>query len=260
MRLDPGRGPRTDSEFQFPVSQLALLRYMFCPNGEAELREFWHEQRGEEWVLKHPAFTEFHWDKSVSIPMGIHADKGQHIKKDKILVIAWGSVMCRAPTVWSKVLYTVVPDEVLIPRETDERLYAVLVWSFQWLLRGTWPPTDHDGNPWPAGSRRALNGEAQRPLAGSEFGLGCNTPSSFLSWGPGAAVECGGMRWLGRTEFPYRGNFKGVFSEYRGDWEWSADTFGWRIGFQSLFCSRWLCRAMAPCSQREVRRGAGGGG
>ena len=39
---------------------------------------------------------------------------------------------------------------------------------------------------------------------------------------------------MGRTEFPYRGNFKGVFSEYRGDWEWSADTFGWRIGFQFI--------------------------
>ena len=143
---------------------LPVFKHMFCPNGEAELREFWHEQRDHEWVQRHPAFSQLNADKGFSVPMGIHADKGQHIKKYKILVMAWGSVMCRAPTVWSKILYTVVPDEILIPRETDERLYAALVWSFQWLMHGLWPPTDHDGNAWPRGSRRAFN--SGKPLAG----------------------------------------------------------------------------------------------
>ena len=99
-----------------------------------------------------------------AIPFGVHGDKGQHIKKDKLLAISWGSVLCMAPTIWSKILFAVIPDEILIPGVSDERLYAVLVWSAHWLLLGVWPPVDHDGKPWPHGSRRHCN--AGKKLAG----------------------------------------------------------------------------------------------
>eukprot|EP00959_Pyramimonas_sp_CCMP1952_P232254 4853513-Pyramimonas_sp.AAC.2 len=61
------------------------FQYMFCPHGEPELQDFWHRQRDQPWVQGHPAFAELHADTAHCIPMGIHADKGQHIKKDKIL-------------------------------------------------------------------------------------------------------------------------------------------------------------------------------
>ena len=69
------------------------------------------------------------------------------------------------PTIHSKILFTIVPDGILLPGITDARLYAVFVWSTYFLMKGVWPSVDHDGKPWPAGTRRAIN--AGRPLAGN---------------------------------------------------------------------------------------------
>ena len=103
------------------------------------------------------------------MPLGIHADKGQHISRDKMLCVSWGSVTHVAPTLWGKILFTICPDELLIKQETAEQLYALLVWSLQWLMLGIWPDKDPDGNPWPPGSRRAAM--AGRPLAEGYCGL-----------------------------------------------------------------------------------------
>ena len=143
-----------------------VFKQLFCPGGHDELIHFWRTQRDHPWVKEHPGFCEFQHDRRWCCPLGVHADKGQHIKRDKILAISWGGIMCRKATDWSRILFTIIPDEILIPGVTDERVYSALTWSFQWLLRGEWPPTDHDGNPWPYGSRRYLNGIAAKPLAG----------------------------------------------------------------------------------------------
>ena len=81
----------------------------------------------------------------------------------------------------------ICPDELLVKGETDEQLYATLVWSMHCMLAGVWPDLDPHGKPWPYGSRRwALAG---KPLAGG---------------------------------------YRALFSKYRGDWEWAAETFMWR--------------------------------
>ena len=140
------------------------FEYIFLgPGAIPELVDYWKMQETQPWVPSHPGW-EHGGTYENCIPIGIHGDKGAHIRKDKILVLSWNSVMTRAPTIWSKILYTVVPNEVLIPGSTDERLYAVLAWSLHWLLRGVYPPCDHDGVPWPENSVRRLN--AGKPLAG----------------------------------------------------------------------------------------------
>jgi hypothetical protein len=96
-------------------------------DGEQGLSDFWTRQSDQPWVKDHPGFSQFGCEYRYSIPIGIHADKGQHISRDKLLTIAWGSVMSRASTVVSKQLFTVVPDELLSKGKTDEQLYAVLV-------------------------------------------------------------------------------------------------------------------------------------
>lgn len=155
--------------------------------GHGELDQYWQHQSTLDWVRHHPAFTVHNVPFKHAIPLGVHADKGQHIKRDKMLCVAWGACTSVATTDWAKLLFTIVPDESLIKNTTDEELYAVLVWSFHHMLLGVWPATDHTGAPWEWGSRRwAMQG---KPLAG-----------------------------------PYRG----VFAEYRGDWEWQTETFQWR--------------------------------
>ena len=139
-----------------------IFDYVFLgSDGVAGLKDFWQKQQGEEWVHEHPGFCREGATFDQSIPYGLHADKGQQKK----LCISWGSVLGMAPTIYSKILFSIVPDDILLPGITDERLYAVFTWSTYFLMKGVWPSVDHDGEPWPAGTRRAIN--AGRPLAGS---------------------------------------------------------------------------------------------
>jgi hypothetical protein len=93
--------------------------------GEAGLEAFWDAQRDHEWVRDHPGFA--HCDARYAIPLGVHADKGAHVARDKLLCISFGSLMSRASTSLSKYLFTVVPDELIAKGKTEEELYAILV-------------------------------------------------------------------------------------------------------------------------------------
>eukprot|EP00959_Pyramimonas_sp_CCMP1952_P050175 1048423-Pyramimonas_sp.AAC.1 len=166
------------------------FQYMMMGGDQAQLKAFWEHEKDKPWVQNHPGFLQYGHQFDMCIPIGVHADKGQHISRDKVLNIAWGSTTCRAPTLFSKFLFTVVPDEFLIKGKTDEELYSILAWSLQHLVSGRYPQCDHNGTPWPAGSRRER-----------------------------LAADSGGF---------LAGGFAGLFSEYRGDWEWSSETFMWR--------------------------------
>jgi hypothetical protein len=101
--------------------------------GQAGLREFWTRQRHTEWVRQHPGFTDFHNEYDTSIPIGVHADKGSHTNRDNVLNISWGSCMSTAATSYSKQLFTVVPEDLVLKGRTDEQLYAVLVLALVYL-------------------------------------------------------------------------------------------------------------------------------
>eukprot|EP00959_Pyramimonas_sp_CCMP1952_P091880 1923329-Pyramimonas_sp.AAC.1 len=118
------------------------------------------------------------------MPIGVHADKGQHIARDKLLNVAWGSTTSRAPTQFAKFLFTVLPDDLMMKGVGDEELYAIPAWSLNVMVSGKHPGVDHNGGPWPPLSRRSL-------LAGSDLA----------------------------------GGYVCLFSEYRGGWEWSSETF-----------------------------------
>jgi hypothetical protein len=97
----------------YSTSQSAF-DYMFVgEGGQAGLVDYWKHARTKTWAREHPGFTDHNIDPKMAIPFGFHADAGQHIKRDKMLVMAWGSIMTRAPTLWSKQLFTVCPDELL---------------------------------------------------------------------------------------------------------------------------------------------------
>ena len=112
-----------------------MFNMMFKGEEPGGLSTFWGNHAHAEWVLTHPAFVEHGLDKSVCIPIGFHADKGQHVKRDKILTIGWNSVMSRAATAYAKHLLTVIPDDVLVPGVTDEQMFAVFVWSLDAVSR-----------------------------------------------------------------------------------------------------------------------------
>ena len=140
-----------------------LFDYIFVgAEGHKGLEQFWEKQRHSSWAQQHPGLVGK--DIRTCIPLGIHADKGRHVARDKMLIIQWGSVTSHAPTIWSKNVFAVVPDELLVKNVTDEEHDAVLVWSVHMLMGGAWPEKDPYGNDWPHGSRRwCMRG---KPLAG----------------------------------------------------------------------------------------------
>ena len=160
-----------DQPVLYPHEVLAVAFKLLSPDqfatcflgtsGAEGLRAYWHRQRELEWVRTHPGFLQPDapsFDKAC--PIYIHADKGQHIKHDKMLVISWGSVLARTLTCYSLFLFTVLPCDRIVYRTTEEELYRVLVWSVQVLMKGVHPHNDHTGQPWPVGSARwALRGE-----------------------------------------------------------------------------------------------------
>ena len=151
-----------------------IFRDVFLgPDGEQGVHDYWESMAHLQWAQNHPGFSipvPPPESKAYCVAMGVHADKGQHIKRDKMLNIAWGSVHTVLPTLWSKMLFTVVPDDLVVHDVTFEQLYSVLVWSFWVMMLGVWPATDHKGNPWPKNSRRAMLGENQVRLAGNSNG------------------------------------------------------------------------------------------
>jgi hypothetical protein len=111
----------------YAAGESAFRKIMLGDSGEAGLEEFWSRQASHDWVKQHPGFVTYGHQYKHCIPIGVHADHGQHISRDKLLTIAWGSIMSRAATVFSKQLFTVVPGELVVKGKTDEQLYAVLV-------------------------------------------------------------------------------------------------------------------------------------
>ncbi len=133
-----------------------FAKCLLGPSGQAALLDYWDRQKDEEWVKEHPAFKTHNLDPAYCVPMGMHADKGQHVKRDKLLETSWGGALSPEDTEWTSQHYAGIPDDIIVKHVTDEELYAYFVWSFHWMLLGVWPDVDPFGEPWPEGSRRAL--------------------------------------------------------------------------------------------------------
>ena len=169
-------------------------KMMFGPNGVSGVHEFWEKQKNSQFVKQHPGFQKSE-KRSIgpptfteAAPIHIHADWGQHINQDKILVCSWGSSLCKLITKLGLFLFTILPANLCVPEVTEGEIYRALVWAMGWMALGIYP--DHDyvtKKPFKEGTRRAI-------LAGRYF--------------------AGGLALL--------------FSDYIGDWEWHLSAFKWR--------------------------------
>ena len=120
---------------------------------------------GETWVATHPALADKRNYRTV-IPIVVYGDDAQHIRNDKLKILQWSSVVSRASTLDSKLIFAVLPvTACVIDRKvhsTVNKLQAVLRWSLVARMDGRWPSVDHDGKhftDWRAN-------KAGQPLAG----------------------------------------------------------------------------------------------
>ena len=135
----------------------AFNKIFLGPDGEVGLEDFWERNRDKPWVVNHPGFNEAGPPPTNRcVPMYVHADAGQHIKRDKILCISYGSCMTIMHTLLGLLLFTIMQYDLLVPGVTDEQLYAVLIWSFYYLMLGIHPWRNHDGKEFKRGAHRII--------------------------------------------------------------------------------------------------------
>ena len=132
-----------------------FVRALRGPEGAAE--EYWSNLRQTDFVRRHPLLS----DRKHSLPIGMHGDAGPYSKQDSLMVISWNSLLGTGTTRTKRFVFTFL-RKVEYNRETLDRVWQVLAWSFNAMARGEDPAIDWDGNP-----ISALEG----PLAGPYTGV-----------------------------------------------------------------------------------------
>ena len=133
---------------------------------EESIIDWWQQARRFGWYAQHPARMFVEADPGKVIPVRIYGDDAQYNKQRTLTVFTFSSILCKLPSQQSRFLVALLPVAAST-KETYDKFYDVVQWSFLWLLRGQWPDSDHLGNPWPPSSWRSTM--AGRPLFENGF-------------------------------------------------------------------------------------------
>jgi len=109
------------------------------------IASYWEHRRNQEWYREHPATHEP--DRlPMTVPFGVHGDDVQVFKNGnyKITAIQWNSLAVRVATLMSRFLSFLLMYELMVHDTSLNEYWDVFCWSALWLLRGYWPPHDHN--------------------------------------------------------------------------------------------------------------------
>ena len=113
--------------------------------GSCDLDSFWSRSLEAGLVDGHPCKTRVAEDPGSYIPLRLHGDDAPVTKANGLLVMQITSLLCRLPSMLSKILVLAIPTAAIILGVTMLPLYRALVWSLEILLGGTMPDSDHTG-------------------------------------------------------------------------------------------------------------------
>eukprot|EP00969_Alexandrium_andersonii_P232883 10281942-Alexandrium_andersonii.AAC.1 len=84
-----------------------------------------------------------------SIPVMLFGDDATVFKgrSMKMLVLQLCFVLSRSSSVYSKVLLTVLPFDMVVKGQTLNDLHRAVQWAFSWALAGKYATTDHMNQP-----------------------------------------------------------------------------------------------------------------
>jgi hypothetical protein len=167
-----------------------LFKYLFYGSDE-ELLQWWSDAASvpdNTWYQYHPVIQEV--EASRRIPFGIHGDDASMRGSESILVVSWGSVVRKMPTIESRLVFSMLKLRHILKDPQDSTMtefYKVFVWSLQALSSGEFPSCDHNGVPF------------------------SNTyhPQRYAKYLSGEAIAGG---WVG------------AFAEMRGDWKFLRES------------------------------------
>lgn len=100
-------------------------------------RQFWSHcaKVKPDWFCRHPVrLMPERWDDV--IPIRTHGDGARFCKASKLLIVSTSSALSRGNSWDTRFLYTVVPDELMVPNVTIQQVHKRLAKSVNCLLSG----------------------------------------------------------------------------------------------------------------------------
>jgi len=128
------------------------------------LEEYWRQETSWPREYRHKCSLDGE-DLTKCVPYALHGDDAGVFLKEKLLIVHLHGLLPEVDSHLTKLLLTVMPYSLVIPDVTINQILGVIKWSMASLYFGVHPPTDHNGNPWPANSVRAKLGDSQALLA-----------------------------------------------------------------------------------------------
>ena len=128
---------------------------------EIDADDFWMHELHKDWVQRHPVLTTGGIKRVV--PIILHGDDVQAMKYQNVGVIQWSSTLSPVfSTLKSRLLFAVVPYNLIVKGKTLVKLFEVLAWSFTHMLLGYFPVRGFNDEPFTDAWR---SGRAGTPLA-----------------------------------------------------------------------------------------------
>jgi hypothetical protein len=124
-----------------------IEKTLFGPSGIDSLLAFWNSPAAAVAGLStHPARDAGESELAWTVPLELFGDDATIWKNEKLLVICCGSALRPGSTAWNHLLISVLPVALIIPNRTLNALHAaIIVWSCEALLQGSWPRRNHLG-------------------------------------------------------------------------------------------------------------------
>ena len=115
--------PSTVVKEMWRASPKVFGRCMIGNRGSSFIREYWHRQRFQDWVQQHPFLQDRRlWHKT--IPVWVHGDIARIFQQQKLLILSWMSGLVSGCSWSSRVLFSVLPSELLHGHVTLQELLA----------------------------------------------------------------------------------------------------------------------------------------
>jgi hypothetical protein len=116
----------------------------------------WEMVQGGEWCKVHPSYTTHKRLRRNIIPLRWHGDDAsiKSLTGRKLCTLSLHSEFGACDPMSSRLISIMLYDDWVVPGKTYRQLMDVWHWSFEALLSGVYPASDHLGQAWPSSSPR----------------------------------------------------------------------------------------------------------
>lgn len=225
-----------DCELMLPHDWIAALFEHGVSNQLLGLQRrslFWNQMDWDNNPQIHESISFFgsiDFDKEVVVPLLLHGDGAPHTETDSLLVLSMRSILSEQNVSLSQFLLMALPKSCMVASSLD-RVWQMLVWSFNALAMGVHPDKDVDGRSYSTMPCKSAEEERRFLLAGKPLGGSMKIRCIIM-------VVAGDIEWFcSQFGFPYamannpcpyckadnlRVNSQRPFTDFRSNAKWKT--------------------------------------